>query len=180
MDFSLFCCRLLSLSLLLCFSLWPAAISPLPPFSHSHAKVNGRVYLIMNRWVSAHFLWHPSPSQFTSWVLTPSCCNKSFTLHWLVPVTHFLPMTIHWWSSEILLQEFRYLTDLNGVHFQVLYIIILPVAFSFWVLCYLFGSLTPFQTKPRLFPNKTLLLLSKSFTNCQTSMFESERSVLPF
>lgn len=50
----------------LCFSLLPAAISPLPPFSHSHAKVSGRVYLIMNRWVSARFLWHPPPSHFTS------------------------------------------------------------------------------------------------------------------
>lgn len=56
----------LSSSSLLCFflSVWPAAISPLPSFSHSHAKVNGRVYLIMNRWVSARFLWHPTTIPF--------------------------------------------------------------------------------------------------------------------
>uniref|UniRef100_A0A3B3CQA6 Piezo type mechanosensitive ion channel component 2 n=1 Tax=Oryzias melastigma TaxID=30732 RepID=A0A3B3CQA6_ORYME len=32
---------------------------------YSHAKVSGRVYLIVNRWVSARFLWHPSTSQST-------------------------------------------------------------------------------------------------------------------
>uniref|UniRef100_A0A8C7YUF1 Piezo type mechanosensitive ion channel component 2 n=1 Tax=Oryzias sinensis TaxID=183150 RepID=A0A8C7YUF1_9TELE len=32
---------------------------------YSHAKVSGRVYLIVNRWVSARFLWHPPSSQFT-------------------------------------------------------------------------------------------------------------------
>uniref|UniRef100_A0A8C5GXQ7 Piezo-type mechanosensitive ion channel component n=1 Tax=Gouania willdenowi TaxID=441366 RepID=A0A8C5GXQ7_GOUWI len=29
---------------------------------YSHAKVNGRVYMIMNRWVSARCMWHPSPA----------------------------------------------------------------------------------------------------------------------
>uniref|UniRef100_A0A672G1B5 Piezo type mechanosensitive ion channel component 2 n=1 Tax=Salarias fasciatus TaxID=181472 RepID=A0A672G1B5_SALFA len=32
---------------------------------YSHAKVSGRVYLIMNRWVSARFLWHPSLPHLT-------------------------------------------------------------------------------------------------------------------
>lgn len=75
---------LLSLCLL-CFPLWPAAISPLLPSfpsSHSHAKVNGRVYLIMNRWVPARFLWHPLPSQSISESELP----LSVSIHTFLPV----------------------------------------------------------------------------------------------
>lgn len=82
-----------------------AAISPLPSSSsspHSHAKVSGRVYMIMDRWVSARFLWHPSPSHFTSESeLSPPLAIRPPPLNWLVPVALFLPVMVYWWSSEI-------------------------------------------------------------------------------
>lgn len=97
-----------------------------------------------------------------------SCWNMSFPPRWLVPVTLFLPMMIlkseisYSWSLGIF-------SDMNGVSFQVLYFIILPVALSF------LGSLLSFWTfKTPLNP-----VLSKRLINCQTCMFESERNVLP-
>uniref|UniRef100_A0A3P9K7P9 Piezo type mechanosensitive ion channel component 2 n=1 Tax=Oryzias latipes TaxID=8090 RepID=A0A3P9K7P9_ORYLA len=49
---------------------------------YSHAKVSGRVYLIVNRWVSARFLWHPPSSQFTfdSLPVATRCCSGSLCL----------------------------------------------------------------------------------------------------
>lgn len=55
---------------------------------------------------------------------------------------------------NILFLEFKYFIDMNGVYFQVLYFIILPVASSLWVFCCFSGSLTPFQTQPNSFPTE--------------------------
>lgn len=56
--------------------------SATPPFvPRSHVKVSGRVYLIMNRWVSARFLWHPVPPLSAS--TSTSCqntCSSTYPL----------------------------------------------------------------------------------------------------
>lgn len=88
---------------------WPCLhLSSVTPFlSSSYAKVSGRVYLIMNRWVPACFLW-PPPSQSAFYFL-PTHPPLHLTLS-----THFC---FWWfsWSSRILLLQFRcYLShDLN-------------------------------------------------------------------
>uniref|UniRef100_A0A3Q0T344 Piezo type mechanosensitive ion channel component 2 n=1 Tax=Amphilophus citrinellus TaxID=61819 RepID=A0A3Q0T344_AMPCI len=66
---------------------------------YSHAKVNGRVYLIMNRWVSARFLWHPSPSHLKNkWHLVVDRLTVLFLK--FLEYFHKLQLFI-WWLLEI-------------------------------------------------------------------------------
>lgn len=77
------------------FDLLP--FSPMLPSPHSHAKVSGRVYLIINRWVFARLLWHPPSSLFTSEPPLPATAEK-----------HPFPMVtcpcysvfLQWWLTD--------------------------------------------------------------------------------
>ena len=125
-GFPLFHCRLLS-SPLLCFSLCDLLPSLLcHPSSRSHAKVSGRVNLIMDRWVSARFLWHLPPPHFTSESQLPLTAPPR--PHWLVLVALFLPMMIPWCCYEISRSLGILLTWLLFV-FRICNFIVLLVAF---------------------------------------------------
>lgn len=75
-----------------------SSVTPSP--SSSYAKVSGRVYLIMNRWVPACFLWPPPPAipvQLSLSVNTPAPP--------LFPVSLVMFLMILW-SSQVLLLQF--------------------------------------------------------------------------